>query len=385
MSNDERPPILGPPVGYVDIFDAALLQKQEEENAKPAARNPLRPSSAGKCARALAYQYNEFKGHATYEPEVKPANVMRILEFGHSVEYHLIQMMRRTNVFEIKYQQQCLTFVKLDDGRLIEGSIDLVVYLPEHRCIMDVKSKGVKYSQGYKSSWDEETAKFEKMETLQKISDQAFYAADLKAFLEELSDPMFADNFYQLNYYACNPFVVERGIDHAAIIRYNKADSRLMEIRFKPDPALSRYVDEKFLGVARAIDGGQGPEAVAKEHMLGSAACAFCRFKKECWPETDPKKAFFSELPPKAWAKDTSYLGQLGIALEAEYRNYVEAEKAKKTLDKSEEKMIKLLSGQGESGNGQKVNKVRFSDGAIYELKFLKSPTARYVFRKGKN
>jgi hypothetical protein len=374
--------ILGPPTGYVDVFDAALMAKQEDELAKPAARNPLRPSSAGKCARKLAYEYHEFKGHATYPPEVKKPSVMRLLDFGHSVEYHVIKMMRQAGVFEIKYQQQALTFCQLDDGKLIEGSLDLVVYLAEHRCIMDVKSKGIKFSSGWQSSWDEELTKFNGMKTLLKVSDTCYYADDLAAFIDELNDPMFADNFYQLNYYARNPFILERGVDHASILRYCKNDSRMLEIRFRPSQALYDYVDEKFKSVARTIEAKQAPEEVAREHVLGSAACAFCRFKTNCWPETDSKKAFFETLEPKQWAKDTSYLGQLGISLEAEYLNMKEAERAKNALDKSEGKIIKLLA---EGMSGKPVRKVRFSDGSIYELKYLKTPRPGYVLRRGKN
>ncbi len=372
------PTILGPEVSYIDLLDAATMARQEAELETSKPKNPLRPSAAGQCARALAYQYNEYKGHAKYPPDLRSASVLRLLDLGHSVEYSLIQHFKRAEIFHVQYQQQVLTFDRLDDGKLIEGSIDLVLCMPDHKCIADVKSKGIKFSSGYKSSWDEEQVKFDRMTNLQKIG-SGYYADNLRAFLNELDDPMFADNFLQLNFYACNDFVLQRGIDHAAIFRYCKNDSRVLEIRFRPDPSLSGYVSNKFTSVARAIDSGAGPEAIDREFTLGSSKCAFCRFKTNCWPELDTKRAFFDTLPDKAWPKDTNRLGDKGTALEATYEAYKLATAASIEANKLEQSLVSLMLDER-----NRINKVRFSDGSIFELKYLKTPRPHYELRRGK-
>ncbi len=291
--------LLGPEVGYVDLIDNALLERQAKEQSQPSQWNPLRPSAAGKCARALAYEFHEYRGKAVYEKEVRKPSIIRLLNLGHSIEYHMLRMMGDVEFFKVKYKQQVLTFFPISETERIEGSIDFVIYAPQHRAVGDVKSKGDKFYQYKKTKWDMEITKLKNMASVQTLSSQAFWVEDLKAFLEELDDPFFADNFLQLNLYACNSFMQERGIDHAFILRYNKNDSRVMEVRFKPSPELAAYVEKKFTRIAQTIDTDQSPEEIEKEFDLGSIRCAFCQFASKCHPGADALKAFFATFRNK--------------------------------------------------------------------------------------
>lgn len=381
MSNNELP--LEEQISLIDLIEGAQLNKQDEDIAAGKKFGyPLRPSSASKCARALAYELHEFEGHATYTPDIKTASVMRLLDLGHAVERDLINTMRRTGLMDIRYTQQVVTLCRLPStGRLIEGSIDLAVFTANGMKILaDVKTKGVKWNAGFDSSWTEDTKKYEKLRTLKQLGHDSYYAEDVEAFLEELNDSTIKSNIMQLNAYARTDFIVARGFQYGSILQYCKNDSKLREIRFKTSQALAEKVHAKFIRVADAIYGGQPPEAIDREEVLGSMACAFCRFKTNCWPEVDPKKAFFQTLPDKQWATDTSYLGDRGAQLEAVYAKYAEAARLKKSLDNCEQEMLKLMLPD----EGRQVKKVRFSDGTILEARFLKTPFPGYQIRPGK-
>ncbi len=373
----EVPGLLGPPVSYLDILDAAIIANKEKERASGQKYNPLRPSAAGKCARALAYEYNEFKGNASYPQEEVNPDLERLFSLGHAVEANMIQMFRRAEVFSVKYCQQALTFLKLSENEIIEGSNDLVLYFGEHRCLADWKTKGVKFSSYRESSWDEQADTLRSLESVQTINERLFWIDDLDAFIEECPDESLRDNALQINLYCLHEFMQDRKIDHGAIFMYQKNKSVLREIRFKPSLKARDYVLNKFKSVADAINSGQGPEVVEKEAVLGSFKCAFCRFKDQCWPEADTKKAFFKTLPEKHWARDTNRLGEIGEKLEELYTQLAGIDHRIGQRAQIEEKICMIL-------NSAKVNKVKFSDGSIYEMKFLKSPRPHYELRRSK-
>lgn len=382
MSSNNTPPpsLLGPPRSYVSILDEHLLTKQQEENDGPRDRYPLRPSASGFCARLLAFDLNEYMGNARYEPEVRKASLIRLLNFGHSVEFNLLRLFSDVEVFQVKYKQQALSFFKLENAehsKLIEGSIDFVIYSAEHKVIGDVKSKGDKYSSYRDSKWDETDDKLRRMKTVQVIDETGYWVEDLPAFLKELNDPFFEDNFIQLNLYAMNPFIQERGIDHAVIVQYNKNDSRLREVRFKPSQRVADYVKEKFEIVHEAIAVHKDPFLVEREYHLGSMRCAFCKRNKECYPDANAKKEFFSNLPGKDWPKDTDRLGALGDELEQAYKNYRDASDWVEQKVNWEQELIKLMDTKN-------VPKVRFSDGLTFELKFYKSPKPHLELKPSK-
>jgi hypothetical protein len=370
--------LLGPAVGYVDLLDEHLNAKQAKEQEGPSRYHPLRPSASGFCARALAYSLNEFRGKAKYKQEVRAPSVQRLLNFGSSIEFHVLRMFQDIEYFSVKYKQQSLSFFRLNENEMIEGSIDFVFYIPGHKCIGDVKSKGDKYSSYRDSKWDEELEKLSRMKTVAKISDQAFWVDDLPSFLNELNDPFFADNFVQLNMYANNSFIQERGIDHAVIMRYNKNNSKMMEVRFRPSRKIADYVETKFKAIAQAVDVGSGPEEVEREYHLGTMRCAFCRFNSECYPHENAKKEYFASWPAKDWPKDTNRMdGDLAKALEAEYSSLKSAESAAEDVSAIESKLILAL-------DKAQIRKVRFEDGCVYELKHLKSPRPHLELRRSK-
>jgi hypothetical protein len=104
--------------------------------------------------------------------------------------------------------------------------------------------------------------------------------------------------------------------------------------------------------------------------------CAFCDYKKECWSDADPLKAWFKSLPPKRWAKDVSRI-ESTEELEALYFEYQQANEAAVNSENLEHSICNLLIEQG-------VDKVRFSDGEVYEVKLYKSPREHYRLKRSK-
>ncbi len=371
--------LLGPSVGYTDLLDKALLAKQEEEQKGPRKFMPLRPSSAGQCGRSLAFQYNEYEGNAKYDQEVRTPAIIRLLNFGHSVEWHFLKQLESVPNLQIKYKQQVVTFFKLSHDVMIEGSLDMVVYSEETRGIGDVKSKGDKYSTWTATKWNEDTEKLRSMKSVRPISDTAFWVEDLPAFLDELTDPFLADNFYQLNGYACTDFIKERGIDHGFILQYNKNDSRIREIRFKPSMEVFERVREKFQNVITAVKEHKDPMLVPRDFQLGSMRCAFCPFNRECWGEAaNAKQEYFDTFPNKRWPKDTNRMpAEVGARLEELYSDFQHANEAASEREAIEAELCDIL-------NEANVNKVRFANGDIYEMKLLKNPRPHFELRRSK-
>ena len=317
--------ILGPELGYLDILNYQTSQhiaKQRAEN-KDKNKTPLRPSAAGKCTRELAYELQEFHGIAKYETELITPETQRLFSLGHSIEWHAINQIEQhmKEYFEVRYKQQSLSFAYLKAvnnpklSQWLEGSLDLVLWSEKHKCVADWKSKKIKYSSYRDSDWTEFSEKLGRLKSVEAISEIAFWVDDLEAFIDEINDPFLAMNFYQLNLYALNPFLVERGVDHAAIFQYSKIDSKLREIRFRPSQKLYDYVILKMQTALDAVDHND-IERAPRDFQLGSIKCAFCAYKKICWPEDDPLKAYFKTFPPKSWPKDTDTQGRKTSALE---------------------------------------------------------------------
>lgn len=365
--------IPGPEMSYIDILDDAIMEKQKKEAEAPSDRFPLRPSSSGNCERELAYQLMEFTGKAKYEKEMMSPSTVRLLSLGHSIEFHIINILKQCSLFRVRYQQQALDWsrVESDDenlARMIEGSNDLCIFSDQHgwRGVWDVKSKGDKFSATHKSKFDEDGAKYDNMKSLIKLGENAYYADDLEAFLEELNDPFFAANFLQLNLYACSDFMKKRGVDHGVILQYLKNDSRLREVRFRPSEKLCRQVQAKFNAAAKAVEKGD-PTLAEQTFLAGSVKCAFCNYAKECRGNTDTKKEFFKTLPDKYFPKDSSRIEdkQLVAQLE-EYDALYEADKKRIDLEKRiAQKMVQ-----------QRLFKVKLSNQKVYEVKQHKTTTS---------
>jgi uncharacterized protein (DUF924 family) len=384
--------IKGPPdLSYCDILNLAT----DEAMAKDALvkKNPIRPSGSGACTRELAYKLMEFTGQADYGVKPITAELNRIFSSGHALEYDIVKQFRKytSDIFQVRYTQQSMWFEKItwpereDLHMMLEGSNDLVFWSPEWKCVADIKTKKDKFSSWMASNWSETTDKLTKMKTVQCIGDTGvgFWIEDLEAFLKELNDPFFEANFLQLNLYATHPEFVNREVDHACIIQYNKNDQRLREVRFAPSQALADKVRTKFNTAIKAADAGQ-PEQAPRDYMLGSIKCAFCDFKKECWPEPsdpseDPLKAYFKTLPKKHWAKrlddfDTELAEDLRVAYEA----YCAAESSAKDLQAAEELLAKLMLDRANTW------KLKMDDGQVLLAKNMRSPKPHITIRRGK-
>lgn len=369
--SDIESTVMGPSVGYIDLLDFHLENKLKKEAEGPRRFNPLRPSSAGKCTKELAYELAEFKGAASYEKEGMKADTHRLLNLGHSIEWNILKMFEDVEMFETRYRQQIVSFFKLDTGKWIEGSIDAVFWSDTHKAVIDIKSKGNKYSGWSRTQWDEHTEKYSNMKSVYKMTDRCFWIDDLEAFLEEVNDPFLASNFYQLNLYANTDFLVERGVDHASIIQYAKDTSRLRELRFRPSVAVYEQIRNKF---TRA-NGALRPEDIPRDYALGSIKCAFCSYNKHCWPEANALKEYFATWPKKKWPTNTSELGLIGDQLEVLFEKYTDVEDSIKELDRVE-KLITLVM------NENQIQKVRLNDDRVYEMKALKGDGL--VIRKAK-
>jgi hypothetical protein len=383
VSKKEEVEVLGPPVGYVDLLDHATTAKhqKEKEEGRTFQKTPLRPSSSGSCSRELYHEFRMFHKKAHYDIDIIEPETHRLFSLGHAIEANLIRDIKSllSDFIEVRYQQQVLSFSYLEaksDTKLsqwLEGSLDLVFWSDKWKCVADVKSKKDKFHSYFSTNWDEMTNRLKEMKSVQTISDVAFWVESLSDFLKELGDPFFEANFKQLNLYASSDFLKERGVNHAAIIQYNKNDSRLREIRFKPSDAIAKETISKFQRVVTAVDEDK-PELAPKDYVLGSIKCAFCKFKKECWEGEDAQKAFFKTFPKKQWPTDTNRLGKTGQLIDEMLEEYSQMEAGIKVKDSSEQAIVKMLLDK-------EIGKIRTSSGLVYEVKKLKDSV---VLRRSK-
>jgi hypothetical protein len=360
--------IPGPQIAYTDLVDYLTDTKEDEFDAFP-----LRPSSAGKCSKALAMELVEWQGRASFPKEKKAPNVKRLLSLGSSVEYHVIknfdQLQKASKDFKIRYKQQTLVLFQIPGGPLIEGSTDLWIMNRENNRggILDVKSTKEKWSGSYKSDWDERIEKFNEMSSLTRISDQGWYAKDLRAFLNEFDDDFKKDNFLQLNAYACSPFAKEHGVDHASIIYYSKNTSNYIEVRFAPDEGLFTELQQKFANIWNLAQSNT-PEQLAAmpcEFLPGTIKNAFCAC--HTYSGHDPKEAmnkWFKTFPPKKWPTDVEKIQSKRI--EGAFNEYEGLLGLQQRLEHVEQEIIKELTSNN-------VTKARLPNGHVYEVKAYKS------------
>jgi hypothetical protein len=375
--------ILGPSVGYTDLLDHSITEKlkEDKEKIKSGERrsNPLRPSSAGKCSRALACELMTYRGHAYYDKPIYEPSVHRLLDLGHAIEFHALRQFRLVKVFEQRYKQQVVSLFEIERGdpslskEIVEGSCDYVLYNEHYKCIGDVKSKKERFSYAYRSSWDEDIEKIAAMKTVTPITETALWINDLEAFLEELGEDFMASNFYQLNLYANTEFMQSRGIDHAMLYYYSKNTSRHFELRFKPCVKTFQKIKDKFNKVSKMVDQKKIPEAC--DFTPGTMLYAFCDCHEMLTPgDKDPRALWYANLPKKKWPKD---LDRLPPSTQSLIQEWFAIEKASRAKKKLEERVVKELLDQ-------KIDKIRIADGEIFELKFLKTPREHFEMRRTK-
>jgi hypothetical protein len=381
----EEVKVLGPQVGYVELLDHHTKLNMEKEKTDPKKKfAPLRPSSAGECTRALAFAQNEFLGNAEYEKENKSPETQRLLNLGHSVEWHVLRQFEdafKDTDIKFRYKQQVVRFFKLPDGTYVEGSIDAVIVSPKFKCLIDVKSKKDKFSISHKTHWDEVTYSLKTNPHVVEFGVDSYYVDDLEAFLNDLNDPFWAMNFYQLNMYFFDEgdFLQGAGVDHAALIYYGKNDSRMREIRFKPSKAVYERVKAKFLLVAQYINEKRNPLEAPRDFALGSIKCAFCNFSKECWgQDVEALKEYFKTFPKKKWPTDLEKVP----AVAELFKEYIDLEAQSPVLLTLEQEIVSILLSH-------KVNKIRVDKDHVYQIQHLKTGGPkngpRIVLRRSKD
>lgn len=373
--HEAKPNILGPEVGFTDLLDHEMLEQAKNESKKK--YFPLRPSSAGYCARRLAFDLAEYYGMGSYpKPPLEPS-VTRLLSLGHSVEYSALKNLEKLPGIELRYKQQVVSLFQLTSDAappvLIEGSLDVILWSDEHKAVLDVKSQKDGFSAAYKTRWDQTLDKYNNMKSLQRIGEAAYYAPDTDALVKELRDDFLIDNILQLNLYALSDFCTSRGVDHAVIYKYNKNDSRHYEIRFKPSINLYYQVEKKFQNVYETVLKTKDPTKVKCDNLLGTIRAAF-----GCHPQChdqDALKAYFKTMP-KEWPTDISNSEDKYLDLEQKFNSYLALDKPTQDRAQLEEDIVKAMVEQ-------KLKKVKVK-GRVYEIKHLKSPTPHFELRRSK-
>jgi len=366
----------GPEVGYTDLIDAVLDARKSTFNAFP-----LRPSASNKCNKALIYDTRQYHkkelGIDGYPRRSMPPEVKRLLSLGHSVEWHSIRnfelISNATDDYKIKYKQQSIPLFKLPAigpikyPRVVEGSLDLAVMSRKGGGgFGDVKSAKDKWSQSFKTKWDETIDELHRMESTTSISESAVWVEDLPSFLGELKDMFFIDNFIQLNIYCTSQFAKDHSINHGFIYRYNKNDSRHLEVRFKPHDGLARDFEKKVRYIYETAFNISDKELAEMPCTWapGSIKYAFC----DChsYSGRDPKVAlqkWFDTFPKRRWPLSEKKLEKKAQELFAKY------EAGLKQVEKHasiEAELCDLLSSK-------KINKVKLDNGHVYELKSFKT------------
>ena len=358
------------PIDLAELQDAAIYHKVREEVDYG---YPLRPSSAGFCTRKLAYSLQEYLNLAKYDKPYFEPDTYRLLKFGQYVEESAIENFELIPNAEFKYKQQVVSLFNLGD-RLVEGSIDVCLKYKDEYYVIDVKSKGDRFSKSHASKWDEEIEKFNNNPYMEVMSEgRSWYVEDLESFIESLNDPYFANNFYQLNAYCFSSFFTERKVQYAILYRYNKNNSKHVAIHFKINQKVFDRVKDKFQLVHDTITSGKDIETVPKDYTLGSMACAFCDYRNVCH-DTDALKAYFQTFPKKAWPVNVDKIPKPILGLISRWVK----------LDESIELKTELESTIATKLTEANITKFRTEDGKVYEIKFLKSPKPHFEIRRSK-
>lgn len=365
-------------VGIVDLLDHALIEDNEKAFGGIRKYNPIRPSSAGKCERAMAYEFAEYHHAMPATQEDRAANVIRLLNIGVPIERAIIgHMYKLKEPFDIhvKYKDQKVTVAKLKDGTLVEGEIDWAIESKKFnmKMLLDAKTTKEKFSNHMATNWEEILDKWSKSKYTKKVSENCYLVTDTYKFVKELKDDFKTDNILQLNMYLGSHFFQERGYAYGSLQYYRKNTSLMHELRFKFCPKLQAEVTAKYQS---AYDNGQGsPDKANKTFWFGSIRCAFCPYKDRCWDaSTDPRYAYFQTLPRKYWPKDTDKI-KGGKEIEKLFKKYEMCITKSSEASKIELEIAKDLYEK-------KIGKVKLQNGNVYEVKLLK--TKGLVLRRSK-
>jgi hypothetical protein len=113
------------------------------------------------------------------------------------------------------------------------------------------------------------------------------------------------------------------------------------------------------------------------EFAIGTFRHAYCDCHKMLpYSDTDPIKTYWKSLPPKVWPTDSSKLSE-HQELEEYYSEFKEAEAQSKKKVQAEQAIVEIATAN-------KIAKLRFEDGSIYSVKFLKTPKEHFELRRDK-
>lgn len=376
----------GPPP-LADLLDLGIqeeIEKEEKNRQKGIIKRfPLSPSSFGACSRELAIKLAEFEGLNIFPMELIDPRSMRRFSRGYDIEYSMMKQLKKYVPIEQAFGQQYLTMDHTPDGKyVIGGSLD-TLFLSKDHMITDIKSKATYFSSFMSDAFEETFQKIAEMPGVVTFGERALYIEDIDSFYESYNkDDFISRYFLQLNSYgACdwaeqfqsNLFPGVKGIKLVNLLFENKNNHIMAEIRWTPSRKLYDYSITRMKDIYQwVVIDRKDPLKYKADYTLGSVACRLCPRRANCWG--DIRHPYNG--PKKKWAKDSSYLNNTD-QLESIYLNYRKALTNKTTHDNLEIELIKEIVESGEE-------KVRFSDGMIYEVKELKSPKPHFVLRRGK-
>lgn len=361
--------------GIIDLLDPVLVE-QDFEMYSERTKNPLRPSAAGKCGRALAHEFQEYKGIAPTVIEDKKASVVRLLSLGNHIERALINDLRKlekTHNIILRYLQQTIEVCTLDDGTIIEGQNDFALEGPDgFKLLCDSKSAKDGFSAAFKTKWDSQLADWVDTGFADQVSETLLIVTDTDEFCEALGDDYKLDNIQQLNVYLGSPFFKQRGYEWASLMYYNKNDSRIFELRFRYSKKLHDKVIDKFKKVASA----KKPEEVEKDFFLGSIRCAFCPYKDRCWGEDAMKSYFKATSNSKSYPVDISYFPE-SKELKELFEEYFRTGKEAERHNEIEQEICEIA-------HHHEKYRIMLDKSTVYDVKLFKSPKPHFELRRSR-
>lgn len=225
-----------------------LIQRLSEVESDRKYANPIRPSNAGKCARAIAYQLH-------FPEKLSPlsARARLVFRLGDTIEAELKELLLANPPEGVEFsfpEPQEIVKLKIGDNEVeveIIGAID-------GRC----KVNGEEYLVEIKSS-----------------SDYGFKKT-LKGDLD-----------YS---YACQAIAYQRatGVHKTLFLYYNKNTSHLQELVLNYDEKIWKEIEARFLKVLASTpeslpEREYGPNAKGKLSWV----CTYCAACQLCWPNAE--------------------------------------------------------------------------------------------------
>lgn len=332
-------------------------------------RFPLSPSQIGKCGLALARNLSHYMGISNYPraaDSISP-RVARIFARGHLLEDALIADLEKFTPLKIQEQQKRLKLFQLDKDRFVEGNIDgLAVHdIDGVKVLLDFKSKGAFYSSNFTDSISQFFQELKQTGLVEELNETCFYITDAKGLFDLISlDEFFVDYLLQLNAYAFGMRDEGIKVDFVSLYYENKNSCANYEVRWVPSFSLFEYAQKKFKFIYNTVL-KEGAEAVPKEFALGSGRCRLCDYNTLCWGKYEPKTD----------AQKGKIIGAVDKDLEDKIMHCLAV--AGSIGVKNEEEALTIMSNKDYSH-------IRFSNGLVYERKWLKSPKPHFELRLSK-